>query len=112
MRLIYFIQLIKILMTIKERVEWVLDRFQQARNDDNLLVTILWESFYIQNMKFPILDTVELYSVMKELPKATDIVRWRQKIQSEGKFLPTTQEVAEKRKKHIVTWKRDLGYSA
>ena len=96
---------------LKGRTEWVLNEYENTRNDDEELVVSLWVSFYQIHKVFPLNEPKELYLLMKDLPKADDIIRCRRKIQSEGKYLPTNQQIIKLRRQKEKTFPEELGYN-
>lgn len=96
---------------LKSKVEYILERFEYSRNDDEYLIVKLWKEWYNLENKLPINDIQQFFSIIKELPKPTDIVRWRQKIQSEKRYLPTEPKILEKRRGLENKYRSELGYS-
>lgn len=80
----------ELLMNKKEKVEFVLKHYEEARNNDNLLCVLYWKLF----------DQVE---TLEDVIRATgvDVIRRaRQNIQnSSGKYPPTDPNVLKKRQK-------------
>ncbi len=98
--------------TLKGRAEWVLERQELARNNDDYLVLKLWVDFYQIDKQFPINTVQDLFKMIRGLPSADDIVRCRRKIQSEGNWLPTDPVVIDMRKRKEKSFPIDvLGYS-
>ena len=82
--------------TIKERVEYILQHYPEARNDDFYLYLIyvrLFEPELSGYIRFIPLDLV------KTATRFETIRRIRQKIQEEGRYLPTDPQILEKRRK-------------
>ena len=97
---------------LTKKVEWVLERFDLAREDDSYLVIKLWKEYYINSgvvAPFPIESCEELYSFFRKVPSVDDIVRCRQKIQSKKCWLPSS-EVMEKRQDLQIEARKELDY--
>lgn len=84
------------LKTTKERVEWLLQRFPETRNDDFYLYLL-----YIRYFCPELSNYIKFipYDLVKKAPRPETIRRVRQKIQEEGRLLPTDPKVLKKRKK-------------
>ena len=90
----------------KNRVLYILENFAESRNSDKALI-----KFYIATFHPQIL--VETPSKGFAVPledyhlvdNTYNFVRMRQKCQEEGRFLPTSWEVAKKRKLNEVEWR-------
>jgi len=84
------------LKTVKERVEYILQHYPESRNDDfylYLLYVRLFEPRLSGYIRFIPLDLV------KSATRFETIRRMRQKIQEEGRYLPTDPQILEKRRK-------------
>jgi len=84
------------LKTVKERVEYILEHYPESRNDDfylYLLYVRLFEPRLSGYIRFIPLDLV------KSATRFETIRRMRQKIQEEGRYLPTDPQILEKRRK-------------
>lgn len=95
-------------MTLKKMVYNTLQNIPEARNNDiNLMITIwkkyYWKYFFYNNSNLSI-NVADIYS----LPTQDNIKRIRSEIQNqEHLFLPTSLEVAKKRKMLEQTWFED-----
>lgn len=101
------------LKQIKERVEYVLEQVPEARNSDKVLIGLVWRKFYPDLIHTNLVskDYVFLSDLM-HLPSPESIRRVRQKIQNtEGKYPPTSWEVARKRRFLESEWRLALGYT-
>ena len=89
-------QLLEKLKTVKERVEWILQKYPNARNSDLYLTIIYLRKFTElgKYIKFIPYEVIKKYDGIFET-----IRRTRQKIQEEGKYLPTDPNVLRKRRK-------------
>ena len=84
------------LKTVKERVEYLLKKYPSARNSD-LYLAILYFRKFTELGKY--IDYIP-YSLIKKYDGTFESVRRaRQKIQEEGRYLPTDPEVLKKRRK-------------
>ena len=96
-------ELTRKLKTIKERVEYLLERYPEARNDDfylYLLYVRLFEpklSGYIKFIPF---------NLVKSATRFETIRRCRQKLQEQGLYLPTDPKVLRKRRKLAEAYRR------
>lgn len=83
---------------LSDKVEFVLRKYEEARNDDIELTICVWQEFYRVG------DAISLEQ-LRELPRESAIVRIRASLQnSEGKYWPTRIEVARKRGIEEVAW--------
>jgi hypothetical protein len=94
-------------MTTKQQVEYILTMFQDSRNSDALLVLNLYRKFYY------LPDPVSQEKLLEILAysKPSEIVRYRQKLNQEGKYLATDPKVREERSKRIKVMRESLGYN-
>lgn len=79
------------LKTVKEGVERILQAYPESRNDDRLLIILYWRMEDRAGLPFVPNE------VINRLTMPTSIWRMRQKIQAEGRLLPTDPEVRAKR---------------
>ncbi len=89
-------QLLEKLRTVKERVEYILSRYPNTRNSDLYLTIIYLRKFtelgrYIKYIPY---EVIKKYEGIFE-----SIRRTRQKIQEEGRFLPTDPNTLRRRRK-------------
>lgn len=90
----------------KNRVLYILEKYPESRNCDKTLM-----KFYITEFHAGILEQsmTSKFSIPLEsyhlIDSPYNVVRMRQKCQEEGKFLPTSWEVAKKRKLNEIEWK-------
>lgn len=83
---------------LKDKVEFVLRKYEDTRNDDIELTIVVWQEFYNVG------DAIALEQ-LKDLPRESAIVRLRATIQNvEGKYFPTNLAVARKRGIEEVAW--------
>ncbi len=88
------------LKTVKQRVEWILDKYPSARANDTLLVFIYLRKFY--GIQISYVEWQKLRSISVE-----SITRMRRKLQEEGKYLPdddvlNRRRTAEKSYRHTI----------
>ena len=93
------------LRTVKERVEYILEKHPNARNSDLYLIILYFRYFtelgkYIKYIPY---DIIKKYDGITET-----IRRMRQKIQEEGRYLPTDPEVLKKRRKLYELYKKAI----
>jgi len=99
-----YLELLKKLKTVKERVEWLLENFPETRNDDLYLTILYWRYFDKKMSKY--IKYIP-YEVIKQAIRPETIRRIRQKIQNEeGKYLPTDPKVLKKRRKMAKLMRR------
>jgi len=92
------------LKNLSDKVESILERYEEARNSDITLMVKLWKEYHNVGDYVPV---DRLY----DLPRLDFIARIRRHIQSDEKrFLPTSWEVARSRGWQEEAWKRALGY--
>lgn len=83
---------------LKDKVEFVLRKYEDTRNDDIELTIVVWQEFY------NVSDAIALEQLHK-LPRESAIVRIRASIQNaEGKYWPTNLAVARKRGIEELAW--------
>jgi hypothetical protein len=104
------------LRTLKKQVELALDNFPGTRNSDVELTLKVWEAFYPEKIwQFEVAKGrkfIEMKSLF-DLPREDNIKRIRAKIQNEeGRYLPTSWEVARKRGIEEDKWRVFMGYPA
>lgn len=97
------------LNTLKGQVELTLANYKETRNSDIELTIKVWQSFY-EKYLFNHGSCIELKNLF-ELPREDNIKRIRATIQNyEGRYLPTSWEVAKKRGIEELKWKCFMGY--
>ena len=102
--------------TLQEKVEDILKTIPETRNSDIELMIEIWKKYHKSRLVAfqPVDNSGTCYSVplgnIKFLPREDHIKRIRARFNQEGKYLPTTLEVAEKRKMNILEWRAALGY--
>jgi len=90
----------------KKHVGIILEENEQARNSDAVLVIELYKRFYY--MQDPV-SHAKLEEIMKYC-NPYDITRYRQKYNSQGLYLPTSEEVCKARRIKRDDMREDLGY--
>ena len=96
-------ELLDKLKTTKERVEWLLYKYPNARNSD-LYLTILYLRKFTELGKY--IKYIP-YNVIKRYEGIFESIRrTRQKIQEQGRYLPTDEEVLRKRRKLAKKYRR------
>jgi len=85
---------------IVENVVELLKQNESLRNDDRLLIFEYWSRF----------DKTKLTLPPRPITTPATIIRIRQELQSKGYFLPTDPQVASKRHKQKVKFRKWLGY--
>lgn len=96
-------ELLEKLRTVKDRVEYLLARYPDARNSD-LYLTILYLRKFTELGKY---IRYIPYNVIKKYDGVFETIRrTRQKIQEEGRYLPTDPEVLRRRKKLAQKYKK------
>lgn len=94
------------LRTLKAKVEHILSEVPKSRDSDVVLTCYLWINFYGEFIKKD-KDGVAWLRLrdMPKLPSEDQIGRIRRKVQEEGRFLPTSKEVALQRGISEEVWK-------
>ena len=83
---------------LKDKVEYVLRKYPETRNDDIEATIAVWQEFYNVGDAIPL-------EQLKDLPRESAIVRIRASIQNvEGKYYPTNLAIARKRGIEEVAW--------
>lgn len=101
---------------LRPMVEAILRDFPKARDSDQWLTLKLWAVYYpdsvyedkgtVNNRKFVYLEDI------MDLPREDNVKRLRAKIQNEeGKYLPTTLEVALQRRIEESVWRNYVNYN-
>jgi len=85
---------------ILENVVKLLKKDKKFRNNDVALVLGYWKKF----------DKAEVVPPTFPITSPATIIRFRQKLQSKGEFLPTDPDVIIKRRKQRYQIERALGY--
>jgi len=103
---------IKKIESMKKRVEWILADFPEARNCDVELYFQYVNKYLHIGIHRDFQDNhfVSLYALKKF--NYYSIVRLRQKIQSEGFYLPTDEAVAKQRKINMEVWRQAMSMDA
>lgn len=110
------------MITLKDKVEHCLNKYTDSRNSDTKLINCVYVEFY-NSFLFKTRVTEgewvdkekEVYAVtllnMYELPNPSHIIRWRQKLNEQGKYLPTDESVIVIRKKQEKMWREEMSPS-
>jgi len=95
---------------IIENIAELLYRDKRFRNDDRLLIFEYWRRFDRKNLHIKAIkaldDFVEHITPDRSVTSPATIIRMRQKLQSDGYFLPTDPAVTAKRFKQKVKVRR------
>lgn len=80
--------------------------FPDSRNSDGILILNLYRKYYY------LPDPVSQEKLLEIInySKPSEIVRYRQKLNQEGKYLATNPKVREERSKRIKVMRKALGY--
>lgn len=82
------------ILKLKDQVEYILDLNPAARNSDEMLI----------------LDVCRVFPQRDKVRHASSIERCRRALNQAGKYLPTDEDVARRRKLNIEEWREALGY--
>lgn len=85
----------------KDLVEQCLSEDERCRNDDLWLILNIWKSKQQIRLFIP-------YDKLNTMISPETIRRVRQKIQSEGRFLPTDEKVINRRKKREQIFRKEM----
>ena len=91
---------------LKDRVYRILEEHPEARNCDAALVAKYWQMYESNNLDSH--GTFLELSLLKYMTPASAIERMRRKIQQEGRFWPTDEAVARKRRMNMDKWKEAM----
>ena len=94
--------------TLKSQVLKVLEKYPKTRDSDARLTLTLWMVYYPSRIHKtePVNKPYIFLSDIMDLPREDNVKRVRAIIQNvEGKFLPTSLEVAKQRKINEEVWK-------
>jgi hypothetical protein len=98
---------------IVENVAHLLYVKESLRNDDRLLIFEYWRTFDRTHIPLKALraldDFVERITPDRTVTSPATIIRVRQKLQSDGYFLPTNPEIIRKRDKQEIKLRIWLG---
>ena len=98
-------RLVERLKTVKERVEYILKNYPDTRNNDLYLWLIYVRLFdkelskYIRFIPYDVLEKAQSFETLR---------RCRQKLQEEGKYLPTDPKVARRRRRLAKVFKKAI----
>ena len=81
--------MIKTMKANKEKIEYLLEKFPSARENDNDLTFLFWVMFD---------KCTELSDMLTKATPPESIRRVRQRLNQEGKYLPKNPEVRKKRR--------------
>lgn len=101
---------------IKDKVEYILSKYPEARNSDAELTKLFWGTFH-KDIIIPVKVNGELVKGialrnLKRVVSQSTIIRWRAHIQNTRKmYIPTEWKVAKRRGIAENDWKRILGYN-
>lgn len=98
--------------SLKDKVSYCLTKHQDCRNSDKKLINAIYYEYYNEKLITSIdgklaVRLMDLY----DLPNPAHIIRWRQKLNEEGKFLPTSEEVIRQRGLLEKTWHNEMSPS-
>ena len=99
-------KLLEKLKTVKERVEYLLKMYPNSRNSDFYLIILYIRKFVPELasfFKYIPYDIIKKYDGLFE-----SLRRCRQKIQEDGRFLPTDPEILKKRRKLAEKFRKIL----
>jgi hypothetical protein len=82
------------IIEVEKMVAVLLNENEDCRNHDNILIPKFWERY--NKVDFQSKECIES---LKTATGAATIIRARQRLQAQGKFLPTNPEILEARKK-------------
>lgn len=88
---------------LQVQVEDVMAKYSYARNSDKVLSWLVWQLHY------DVGDYVDKM-VFMSLPSGEEIARIRRKVQEEGRYPPTSWEVARQRRWKEDEWLKAMGY--
>ena len=93
------------MINLKEKVEYCLKKYPTTRNDDVALTIDVWWEYHREYLKKIDGEYYVKCKDLKNLPREDNVKRVRAIIQNkEHKYLPTSLEVAKKRKINEEAW--------
>lgn len=97
--------------TLKGRVEYVLKMYPATRDSDKELTIQLWKEYYPNRVsEVGGKEYIQLIDIL-DLPSQDAVKRVRAVVQNvDGRYLPSTWEIAKKRNQNESVWKKALGY--
>jgi len=85
---------------IKQIVVQILEKYEQARNNDWILIHLVLREIAKQDPELKkYWPNFIPFSLLQKLPAAETITRIRRKLQEKGQFLPTDPKVMRKRER-------------
>jgi len=96
--------LLERLQTVKDRVEYILKNYPNARNSDFYLTILYIRHFIPELAKY--ISYIPYDVIKKHEGLFESIRRTRQRIQEEGRYLPTDREVLKRRRRLEEAMKR------
>jgi hypothetical protein len=93
---------------IKPQVKEILTENAESRDNENLLVMLVYEMFYNFNKLYSV-DIMFTLIDKKKIPSIQTIQRYSRQIQSENKEL--RGELWEKRQRQVKPVQKELGYN-
>jgi len=95
-------------MNLKEQVKFCLTKHQESRNSDQKLINAVYVEFFNSHLfkteKGYAVELLELYY----LPNPSHIIRYRQKLNEQGLFKPTSEEVIKAIKQLQQVWHNEM----
>jgi len=106
---------------LRQAIESILENYPKARDSDQWLTIKIWAVFFPDRIHEERLNEGTDLEITKKfvyledimaLPREDNIKRLRAKIQNEeGKWLPTTWEIAKKRQIEESVWRNYINYN-
>lgn len=98
---------------LKNAIEDILERYPKARDSDQWLTLKIWQEYFPTRVITLPDGTIAIrFKDIMEMPREDNVKRIRAKIQNEeGKWLPTTWEVAKQRKILESVWRNYVNYN-
>jgi len=93
---------------LKDKVEYVLRTYPTSRNSDELLWWLVLKIFYpdvYEEFRKGVKRGYIPYDVLKKIPKFETISRIRRKFNEKCMYLPTDEEVLNRRKRGEKKWR-------
>ena len=91
----------------KNRVYKILEKYPETRNSDGKLTAYYWYEFEKELLDLKDGEWIAHLKNLSRLTSESKLGRIRRKIQNEeGRFWPTVESIAKKRKLNMVEWKQ------
>lgn len=99
------------MINLKKKIEMCLNKYPEARNSDITLTEKVWWEFHHSKIKEIDGESYVKIKDLYDLPREDNIKRLRAKLNSEGKYMPTSPEVLKRRRLLEQQWHEEMSPS-